>query len=70
MNMSRRFDFGALVFGGVILVAGVFYFLKNTLGWDVGELNWDAIWPLLVVALGGSILFRALTGTHGNEPHA
>ena len=69
-RFDRRVDIGALVFGGILLIAGGFYFLRNTLGWNLGDLNWDALWPFLVIALGGSILYRALTGTNRHEPRA
>jgi hypothetical protein len=54
---SERFDIGALLIGGVILLVGAYYFLDLTLGFDLGPLNWDAIWPILVIALGISVLF-------------
>lgn len=66
---TRQFDGGAIVFGAVILFVGGFYFLRNTLGWDIGELDWDLIWPALIIVLGGSILYKALTRSR-DEPEA
>lgn len=57
---ARRFDIGALVLGAIILFVGGYYFLRNTLGFDIGELDWEPIWPVLVILLGGSILVNAL----------
>ena len=68
MNSSRRLDIGAIVFGAVILFAGVYYLLRNTLGFNLGELDWDRIWPFLILALGGSILYRGFTHSGGAEP--
>lgn len=65
---TRRFDVGAVVLGAIILFAGAYYFLRNTLGFNLDELDWDPIWPILVIVLGGSILYRALTTTHREEP--
>ena len=59
-SSSRRVELAALVFGAVILFAGGYYFLRNTLGWNLGELDWEPIWPVLVIALGASIMFGAL----------
>ena len=56
-DLTERFDIGALLIGGVILFVGVYYLLDQTLGFDIGPLNWDAIWPILVIAVGVSILF-------------
>jgi hypothetical protein len=55
---TREFDVGALIIGAAIIVVGGFYFLRNTLGFEMGELNWDAIWPFFVIAIGLSILVR------------
>lgn len=67
---TQRLDVGALVLGAVILIAGGWYFLRNTLGFDLDELDWDPIWPILVIVLGGSIVFRALTSSNREEPKA
>jgi len=61
----RQVNIGALILGGLILFVGIYYFLVNTLGWDLGELNWDAIWPLAIIALGVAILGGALTRHRG-----
>jgi divalent metal cation (Fe/Co/Zn/Cd) transporter len=67
MNI-RRFDLGALVIGGVILLVGGFYLLRNTFGLNLGELDWEPLWPILVVLLGAAIVVGALTRPHGREP--
>jgi uncharacterized membrane protein YhaH (DUF805 family) len=55
-NRSGRSDFWPLLFGGIILFVGAYYFLRNTLGWDIGELDSDAIWPIIVIAIGASMV--------------
>lgn len=57
-------DFGALIFGGLILFVGGYYFLRNTLGFNLGELNGEALWPIFVIGLGGAILARAYDRSH------
>jgi uncharacterized integral membrane protein len=58
MQGSRqRSDIGWLLFGAIVLFVGGFFFLRNTLGWDIGDLDWEMIWPALVIALGISILW-------------
>jgi hypothetical protein len=64
---SRSRDLGALLLGGVILFAGAWYFLRNTLGFNLDELNWEPIWPILVVALGAGIVYRALVRRASEE---
>ena len=59
MNRStRRFEVGAVVVGMTIVFIGAWFFLRNTLGLDIGEPDWDALWPILVIALGVLILAR------------
>lgn len=69
MNV-RRLDFGALVLGGIILFAGGYYFLRNTLGFNLDELDWEPIWPILLIVLGGSILLGAVIRAGRKEPPA
>jgi hypothetical protein len=59
-SVHRRSELGGLIIGAVILFAGIYYLLRNTLGFDLDELNWEAIWPLLVIGLGVAILYGAL----------
>jgi hypothetical protein len=68
MDGNRRLDLGALLFGLILLVAGGYFVLRNTLGLAIPDLNWDMIWPLFIVALGGSILWNAMTRGTG-APH-
>ncbi len=58
-GLLRRMDVGGIVLGLIVISVGIYYFLSNTLGWSLGELNWDAIWPFLVIGIGGSILLGA-----------
>ena len=51
---------GRLIVGLLFLFVGGYYLLRNTLGFDIGELDSEAIWPVVVVALGAWILYRGL----------
>jgi hypothetical protein len=57
---SRGPSLGAIVFGGLILLAGVWFFLERTLGIELPDLRWSAVGPVLLIALGGFIVLRAL----------
>ena len=39
---------------------GSWYLLRNTFGLDLPELDGEAVWPILVVLLGGVILARSM----------
>jgi len=64
MNRYRRLDLGGLIFGAILLVVGGYFVLRNTLGFDIPNLNWDLIWPLFIVALGVGVLWGAMA--HGS----
>jgi hypothetical protein len=65
---SGRFDLGAIVFGCILLFVGGYYVLRNTLGFNLAELEWESLWPILVVLLGVSVLVGAMTRRQGGEP--
>jgi cell wall-active antibiotic response 4TMS protein YvqF len=71
MDRLRRLDIGGVIFGVIILGVGVYYLLANTFGVALPELDWDKIWPLLVIALGLGILWGAWNrysrGGHGSQ---
>jgi uncharacterized integral membrane protein len=52
-------DIGGLIVGALLLFVGGYYVLTNTLGITLPDLNWDLIWPIIVVALGFGVLYRA-----------
>lgn len=58
MNGIQRRDLGALLFGLLLLAVGVYFVLKNTLGITMPDIQADQVWPLLIVALGLSVLYR------------
>jgi uncharacterized membrane protein len=55
----RNLEVGRLIFGLIVLGFGVYYFVQKTLGIPIPNLDWDQIWPLLVIALGAGIAFSA-----------
>lgn len=53
----------AVVFGLVLLATGACYMRRNTFGLPLDEINWDFVWPVIVLALGGSVVSKALGQT-------
>ena len=62
-----RSAFGGIVVGLILIVVGGFYVLTNLIG---VTLNWDAVWPLLIVCLGVLFLARAVVASDATEPRA
>jgi hypothetical protein len=65
---GRRRDTGLMVFGVILLLVGGYYFLRNTLGFAIGDIDWDAVWPVLVIVIGSVIFLGALNRTNQGEP--
>jgi len=51
---------GALIFGAVILVVGLWFFATNTLGLDLPDLDWGELWPIVLIGLGAWIVLNAI----------
>ncbi len=58
---GRRIDLGGIVFGLIVLGVGLWFLAENTFGLVLPELDWDKIWPVLVIALGVAIVLGAWT---------
>lgn len=52
---------GRIIVGFALLAIGGYYFLRNTLGFDLGELDEQAVWPVLAVILGAWIVLRGIS---------
>jgi hypothetical protein len=50
---------GELIFGGVLILIGLYFFGQQVLGLDLPDLNWSQIWPGILILVGGAILYGA-----------
>jgi len=57
---ERRSNAVSIVFGLIVLGIGIYYFLDRTLGIAMPAIRWGSLWPILLVILGGLILFRSV----------
>ena len=48
-----------IIVGVCFLVVGVWFFLERTLGFELPDIRWGSLWPILLIAAGAVILFRA-----------
>ena len=64
---DHRIDLGALIFGAILVVVGAYYLLENTFGIAMPEINWDQVWPIIVIVLGASVVLRAVVSRPGPD---
>jgi hypothetical protein len=65
VNKDRGFDLGALIFGLIVLGVGLYYFAQKTLGLAMPDLDWDRIWPLIIIGVGVLIVVSNLRRKDG-----
>ena len=64
-GVHRRRDAGGLIFGGILLIVGIYYLFQRTLGLDIPDLEWEQVWPVAVILLGGVIIYNNWTRRSG-----
>ncbi len=45
--------------GGIVILTGVYFLLRNAFGLVLPPINWDLVWPIVVIASGVAIVSRA-----------
>ena len=50
----------SLVFGVIILLVGLWFLATQTLGLDLPRLDWDQLWPIVLIAIGALIVLNAM----------
>jgi hypothetical protein len=50
----------ARLWGLVLIAIGLWFFAQVTLGMDLPTFDWDLVWPLVLIVVGGSILVSGL----------
>jgi hypothetical protein len=48
-----------IVFGLIVIAIGLWFFLDRTLGFDLPDIDWGGLWPVVLIAIGAWILLGA-----------
>jgi hypothetical protein len=56
----RGVDNGTVVWGLILIVVGGWFFLDQTLGFRMPDLDWSAIWPIGLIVIGGAVILQGL----------
>lgn len=60
VRRERRSGTVATVAGLILIAVGAWYFLQTTLGFDLPQVRWSSLWPVVLIAIGGVILVRSI----------
>jgi hypothetical protein len=53
-------DTGAVIWGLILLAVGGWFFLDQTLGLDMPSIDWGSLWPVILIVIGGVVIFQGL----------
>lgn len=59
IRRRERTTEGGLVIGAILLLVGGYYLLQQTFGVALPDLDWNRIWPVILIFIGASILVGA-----------
>jgi hypothetical protein len=49
-----------VVFGIILLGVGLWFFLDQTLGFELPRIRWSQLWPLIIIGLGAWIVLSTM----------
>ena len=56
---ERETNIASMVVGIILLVIGVWYLLDQTFGIQMPRIDWGDFWPIILIAIGGIMLYRS-----------
>jgi hypothetical protein len=57
--------FGTIIFGLILLGLGLWFFAEITLGLELPTIDWDQVWPIILIVIGLWIVLAARRRTSG-----
>jgi hypothetical protein len=51
---------GTIVFGLIVIGVGLWFFADQTLGFEMPQLRWSELWPVILIVIGGWILLSSM----------
>lgn len=59
---ERETNIASMAVGIILLAVGAWYLLDQTLGIQMPRIDWGDFWPIILIVIGGIMLYRAATG--------
>jgi hypothetical protein len=54
----------SIILGVIIIVIGLWFFATRTLGLDLPRLDWGQLWPVILIVIGGWIVYSSFRRAH------
>ena len=49
----------SLILGVIVLIIGAWFFATRTLGLDLPDFDWGQLWPVILIVVGGWIVYSS-----------
>jgi hypothetical protein len=59
-RLNDRRDSGAVVWGLILVVIGLWFFLDTTLGIRLPRIDWRYAWPVILIVIGGLVVLQGM----------
>ena len=56
----RGVDTGTVVWGLILIVVGGWFFLDQTLGLEMPNIDWESLWPVVLIVIGAAVLLQGV----------
>ena len=56
----RRVDQGAIAWGLILIVVGGWFFLDQTLGLQMPDIDWESLWPVVLIVIGAAVIIQGV----------
>ncbi len=59
-GMRRTIDAGTVVWGLILVAMGGWFFLDQTLGLQLPDVDWGQLWPVILIVVGDAVILQGM----------
>jgi hypothetical protein len=49
---------GSIVWGLILIAVGAWFFLDQTLGLEMPDVDWSSVWPVILIVVGAVVIIQ------------
>jgi Domain of unknown function (DUF5668) len=57
----RAIDTGTVIWGLILIAVGGWFLLDHTLGFDMPDIDWGDLWPVILIVIGGGVILQGIS---------